>query len=184
LAEHEKYRIEFMLKMYAHFWDNISRAEDSAWKMFAAYTGIFVGLQFFSSIIGLFGVATLFTLFSFMAVLLMIRANLWYSRNLGLISNLEKEFLDKGDYGRLVPYYFQKKPRFLNKEIFNIQGLMYYLINVGVIALLWSKLDLLHQQIVVLILVICTILLLVYGMVFCWHKDFKKFLAEAKGKEL
>ena len=184
LLEHDKYRNELMLKMYSSFWDNVARAEDSAWKMFAAYIGVFAALHFFSSLIGVIGVLVVFILFSSMAVSLMIRANLWYARNLGLISNLEKEFLNKEDYGRLIPRYFGKKPRFLNKEIYNIQGLTYYFINIGVILLLWSKLDPSGQQVVLSLLGICTALILFYGVILCWYRDYRKFVVAAKGKDL
>jgi hypothetical protein len=41
------YRKEFMLRTYSAFWDCVSRAEDSAWKIVAAYVALFAGLSFF-----------------------------------------------------------------------------------------------------------------------------------------
>lgn len=184
MLEDEKYRKEFILRMYARFWDNVARAEDSAWRMFAAYIGIFAALYFFSSLIGVFGVLVVFLIFSSMAVLLMIRANLWYARNLGLISNIEKEFLYKDDYGRLLPFYFKKKPIFLNKEIYNIQAVSYYFIYIGVLLTLWSELNPSCQQVILFLLAICTALIFIYGIVCCWYLDYRRFIVEAKGKDV
>jgi hypothetical protein len=94
--------------MYGEYWDNISRAEDNAWKIFASYTALFAGLALIHPIIGDFGFLLLILIFSSVAIAIALRANLWYVRNLGLISNLEQEFLEEGDYGIIVPRPFLK----------------------------------------------------------------------------
>jgi len=100
--------------MYSAFWECVSRAEDSAWKIVAAYVALFAGLYFFYPVIGLGGVATIFIIFSYTAIAFALRANVWFLRNMGLISNLEREFLNKEDYEILIPHFFADKLHFLN----------------------------------------------------------------------
>ncbi|MEM2112069.1 MAG: hypothetical protein QXX08_09380, partial [Candidatus Bathyarchaeia archaeon] len=114
-----------LLRMYSEYWDNVTRAEDNAWKIFASYTALFAGLSLALPVIGNLGFLALLLIFSFVAIAIALRANLWFVRNLGLISNIEQEFLEKEDYGTIVPCWFRKKTGFLNNEIWWIHIITY-----------------------------------------------------------
>jgi hypothetical protein len=177
------YEKEFKLKMYSAFWDCVSRAEDSAWKMVAAYVALFVGLHFFYDVIGPAGVATIFIVFSYTAIALALRANSWFVRNMGLISNLEKEFLNKEDYERLIPGFFADKLSFLNLEICFIQVVSYFSICIAFLCYIFPKIDVCDHQILVSVVFTTGLLL----MIFCgwrYYKEFKNFCLHAPGKKV
>lgn len=177
------YRKEFKLKMYSAFWDCVSRAEDSAWKMVAAYVALFVGLHFFYEVIGPAGVAIIFIVFSYTAIVFALRANTWYLRNMGLISNLEREFLKKEDYGTLIPHFFADKLRFLNWEIWIIQAVSYFLVCVAFLSCVFPKIDVCEQQILVSV-VFATGLLLTIFCGWRYYREFKNFCSHAPGKKV
>ncbi|MEM2506497.1 MAG: hypothetical protein QXF61_05585 [Nitrososphaeria archaeon] len=116
--------------MYGEYWDNISRAEDNA-----SYTALFAGLALIHLIIGDFGFLAMILIFSSVSIVIALRANLWYVRNLGLISNIEQEFLEKGDYGIIVPNSFLKKPSFINNEIWWIHIVTYLTVMLTLVLL-------------------------------------------------
>jgi hypothetical protein len=109
-------RKDFLLKMYGSCWDNVTRAEDSLWKVFAAYTALFAGLGLTIEHIGTFGFLFIMTIFSFAGIVSSLIANSWFVRNMGIISNIEKEFL-KFDADEVIPksWTLGKVP-FLNVE--------------------------------------------------------------------
>jgi hypothetical protein len=75
--------------MYSTFWDNVSRYDDAAWKMMASYAALIAAIFFVYDKIGaLWAGASLMT-FSFIGLLLNIKHNWWFVRNMGLISNLQ-----------------------------------------------------------------------------------------------
>jgi hypothetical protein len=57
------------------------------------------------------------------AICIVIDSNLWYLRNLAFISNVEKEFLSNGDYGKIIPTQY--------KTIRPYGFIDFYLINLG-----------------------------------------------------
>jgi hypothetical protein len=185
IQEHDKeneYRKEFMLRMYSAFWDCVSRAEDSAWKIMAAYVALFAGLYFFYQIIGAAAVATIFIVFSYTAIAFALRANAWFVRNMGLISNLEKEFLNKEDYEVLIPRFFADKPRFLNWEVWNIQVISYSSICVAFLFYVFPKIDICeHRIIVATFFALGLLLTIICG----WHyyNQQRDFCQHAPGKE-
>lgn len=177
------YRKEFMLRMYSAFWDCVSRAEDSAWKIMAAYVALFAGLSFFYQAIGPAGAATIFTIFSYTTIGFALRANAWFLRNMGLISNLEREFLTKEDYEVLVPHFFAKKLHFVNREIWIMQAVSSFLVCVAFLFYIFPKIDICEHRIIVLI--VFTLGLFV-TIVCGWHysNEFRQFCLHAPGEEL
>ena len=120
-------RKKFVLHMYTVFWDNISHAFDSAWKVMAAYAALFAGLSFAYQFFGAAIVLGVLIPFSFVSVALALNANLWFVRNIALISNIEREFLYDDDYGKLFPEGW-KEPRptgFFNDEIWWVHITVY-----------------------------------------------------------
>jgi hypothetical protein len=178
-------RKEFMLRMYSAFWDCVSRAEDSAWKITAAYVALFAGLYFFLPVIGAAGVAVIFTVFSFTAVMFALRSNVWFLRNMGLIGNLEREFLDKDDYEVLMPRFFADNTKipFLNREIWMVQAVSYFAISVAFLVYIFPKIELCEQKIgVAVVFTACLILTAILG----WrsHEELAAFTQHAPGKKI
>jgi hypothetical protein len=162
-------RDEFLLKMYEAFWNNITRAEDAAWKLLATYTALFAGLALAFTVVGPLGFAVLVTLFSFLAIALSLNANLWFVRNIGLIANLEKEFLNKQDYGVLIPEPWGKdKVPFFSLKRFEAWWVfvpVYLAVAVVTIEVLWSQFSCAQALVVALLFVSCMFLTIAYG----WH---------------
>jgi hypothetical protein len=181
-------RESFLMRMYGEYWDNITRAEDSAWKIFASYTTLFAGLSLAYAIISDLGFLLLLLIFSFVAITMALRANLWFVRNLGLISNIEQEFLEKKDYGTIVPCWFLKKIGFINDEIWWIHIIAYLTVALSVTSFMYHKLEAVARQYVLIVLIIGLLLCFVYGFsLYIQHIEFKsqapgKYISEAETK--
>ena len=105
------------MKMYESYWNNINRAEDSLWKIFAAYTALFAGLGLAIDFIGNFGFLFIMTIFSFAGMISALVSNSWFTRNMGLIANIEKELLAESDFDNIMPKVWTTgKVSFLNRE--------------------------------------------------------------------
>lgn len=102
--------------MYESCWNNVTRAEDSLWKVFAAYTALFAGLGLTIDHIGTFGFLFIMTIFSFAGIISSLIANSWFVRNMGIISNIEKEFLNFSANEVIPKSWMSGKVGFLNEE--------------------------------------------------------------------
>jgi hypothetical protein len=153
--------------MYEAYWSNITRAEDAAWKILATYTGLFAGLALAFTVVGPLGFATLVILFSSLAIAISLNANLWFVRNIGLISNLEKEFLREQDYGILIPASWRKgKVQFFSLkhlEAWWVFVPVYLAVAVVTIAVLWSQFSCVQALAVTIIFMVCVLLTVIYG---------------------
>ena len=96
-------RNDFLLKLYEISWNNIHTAQDTAWKMMASYTALFPGLSIAIPYITLFGFVSIIVLFSFLAVAISLNANLWFVRNVGITSSIEKDMLLESDLDKIIP---------------------------------------------------------------------------------
>jgi len=177
-------RDKFLLQMYNVFWSNISRAEEAAWKMLAVYAALFAGLSFALPTIGLVLFLVLIILFSFCGAALSLNANLWFVRNINLISNLEKEFLHASDYDVLVPKRYQKQYPFLSKRTFEVWWVLAALyLAVGTItpAVLFSQIQTCAEMILVLVIYLVSLFLTIgYGVLLEGRHE--AFLKSAPGK--
>lgn len=170
----------FLLEMLGEYWENVSRAEESAWKIFASYTALFAGLSLAHPMIGDAGFLALILLFSSAAVAIALRSNLWFARNLGLISNIEQEFLEKQDYGTIVPCWFLRKQGFISCEIWWIHIVTYLAASLGVTVFMYQKLELAARQWIVFFLAFCLLVCFVYG--FFLYIKYIEFKSQAPGK--
>jgi hypothetical protein len=110
-------RNDFLMKLYENSWSNISTAEDTAWKMMAAYTALFAGLSIAIPYITLFGFVSVIIIFSFLSVAIALNANLWFVRNIGISSSIEKEMLLDSDMNKIIPKrWVERKPPFFSWE--------------------------------------------------------------------
>jgi len=179
-------RERFLLEFYKACWNNVTRAEDVAWKMFAAYTAVFAGLSLSFGIIGITGFLSVFTIFSFLAISLSLNANLWFVRNIGLISNLEKEFLDTSDYGVLIPKSYKEKIPFFSIRVFEAWWVLvaaYFGISLTLLIILFPQIPNCNQKLMVLAIYLASLFsTLLYGIFL--DSRHKKFKEGAPGKHL
>ena len=179
-------RKKFLLEFYKVCWNNVTRSEEAAWKMFAAYTAVFAGLAFASDAIGIAGFLSILTIFSFLAIALSLNANLWFVRNIGLISNLEKEFLYESDYSVLVPKSYKKKIPFFSLRIFEAWWVLifsYFSISITMLVVLFPQISDCNQKLLVLATYLGSLFLTILYGIFL-HMRQRRFVKGAPGKQL
>lgn len=157
-------RKEFLIEMYRACWDSITRSEDSVWKITASYTAVFVGLFYFSQLVGLEACLIAWIIFSSLTVIVSLRGNFWFLRALLLLSNVEQELLNEEDYGVIIPRRFRSHAgrRFWNTEIWFIQTLIYSFISCVVSIFLWIKISRGYTWIIIVEALACIILISAY----------------------
>ena len=174
------------MRMYEVYWSNITRAEEAAWKILATYSALFAALTLAFTVVKPVGFAVLVILFSFLAIAISLNANLWFVRNIGLIANLEKEFLDKADYGVLIPVRWGKdKVPFFSWKVFEAWWVLitaYLAVAVATVAVLSSQFSCDDALIILLVFAVCMLLTLVYGMSLKSRHD--ALLREAPGASI
>ena len=178
----EENRIKFLLQMHETYWNNISRAEDACWKMIAAYTALIAGLSFSIPVIEYFGFLAVFIPFSFLSIAISLNANLWFVRNIGLISNLEKEFLKDEDYDYLIPKRWAEKLPFINDEPWCVFTFVYFLVCLLVTGFMFQKLNCTEQVIIGSLFSVCLLVTICYGKRMKYR--YERFKKNAPGKSL
>jgi hypothetical protein len=109
--QHDKERKEFLYKMYEQTWGNINRHLTIIWQSIAALIASVAVLGLVKENIMPIDIAVgLIVLVSIWLIANIYDANTWYSRNLIIISNIEKQFLNLEDT-REIHYFFNEKPR-------------------------------------------------------------------------
>jgi hypothetical protein len=173
-------RDRFLLSMYDTFWSNINRANDTAWKVFAAYAALFAGLTLARTIIGTLVVGVVIITFSLLAAALSFNSNLWFVRNVALISRIEEQFLDPTDYGKIVPPSWRRKePSFASTEVWWVLAAVYILITLLTAAVLFVSISPVEQ---VMLGVYLTISLVATGRYErSQERKYKNFLKEIDG---
>jgi hypothetical protein len=177
-------RKDFLLQFYDASWDNVTRADDAAWKMFAAYAAVFAGLAVAFSAIGVVGFLSIMTIFSFLAIALALNGNLWFVRNIGQISNIEAEFLLQTDYGVIVPKKYRHKVSFFSLEHFEAWWVLifgYFAINIALLAVLLPQIkDCVDIEYVLSVYTLSLILTVIYGVLL--DRRHKRFMKNAPGR--
>lgn len=112
-------REQFMLEYYKVAWNNISKTRDGMWKILVPYLGFYAVLGYALDKIGTLGVILLLMGINTFMMVISMNLNMWFLRNLNIISNMELYFLKKEDYGKLIPEYFHEKKtiRFNRPEV-------------------------------------------------------------------
>jgi len=179
----------FLIEMYKHSWENVTRSERNLWQMISVYiaiiTGVFVVLA--NVYLGMWIATMILLTFSFWTFCMILSSHLWVCRNMGLISNIEKEFLQKSDYGSLIPESFARKvPMFKHPlAYFIISELFISLISISSVVYYFIRLErpLICQDCLVigwlLIGIIGEVVLLIY-----YNTKHNTFMKYAKGKDL
>lgn len=153
MNDHEKSRHDFLLNLYDAAWKNIIRTDDLLWKVFLTYASVVLATLFLSDKVFnnlAYGIAIALTITA-IATCHAFNVNLWFMRNLVLVSNVEVEFLSPSDYGTLIPEKWRPpfKMNFFNfKEFPSILGFIYPIFAVLICFPYWSTLGLLQQSLV------------------------------------
>jgi len=178
----EPTREDFLLKLYESSWNNVSRAEDSLWKIFAAYTALFAGLDLAIDTIGDFRFLFIMTIFSFSGIISSLIANSWFVRNMGIISNIEKEFL-KFNGNEVIPKEWVKgKVPFFNVENWWIIVALFFTIIIAIHVIMMDKISEQDYGKMILLDVFGSLCVAAYWVKLqTKHKDFIK---NAKGKDV
>ena len=170
---------EFLMKMYEKCWENATNAEDALWKVFASYTAVFAGLALAKDMIGFFGFVVLVTIFSLIGMFTAINANSWFTRNMGIISNLEKNFIPQY-LNKIIPKsWTEHKLSFINPEIWWIMFFLFPIVIAGCFYVLYDKLSDNERQIILGVIGIGFVLVFIYFEIM--RRRYKKFTEEAKG---
>ncbi len=103
------YRKEFICSMYPEYWNSISRSMDSVWKVIAPLTviGTIISAMYKDFLPAFVGFGLCFIIL-FWALNMTIDLNAWHRRNLFFLSKIEKYFLEKEDYGNLLPVAYMR----------------------------------------------------------------------------
>jgi hypothetical protein len=134
-------------------------------------------------VIGAWGFVVLVVLFGLFGMTLSLNANLWFVRNIGVISNLEKEFLDVDDYGKIVPSGWKgPKVSFLNDEMWTIMTAFFFIVSLAAIAIVGSRLAAHELAMTILVFGGGLILVGAYGLMLADRHA--KFLSGAPGKNV
>ncbi|SRR6266566_1367828 len=122
-------RDEFLLHMYDAFWNNITRAENTAWTIIAVYGALIAGVGLAQTLLTPVGASFVLIIFGDLASCFSASANLWFRRNLTMIGRLESQFLNQNDYGFLLPSDYKNPRKFWTIENWTVLIIAYPLVS-------------------------------------------------------
>ena len=149
-------RDEFLIAFYNNVWLNVRRAETSLWVLVPLYFTILTGFLIYRKEINIFITTFLILILSISFSCITFNLNLWFVRNMRLVSRAEREFLDpKKDYNRVIPEkWIIEHIKFFTTEPYCIFGFAYLLIGIAstVFFLIFaSEVSLTQNQMIILI---------------------------------
>lgn len=116
-------REEFLLHMYDQLFNDINRHIMVVWQSIGVLIGALTILALVEkSIVSLDIAITLIVLLAAWLVAHLIDASYWYNRNLVIIANIERQFLEKGDLKSIHYYFGAHRPKNRMIEHLKIQG--------------------------------------------------------------
>lgn len=109
-------RETFLLQMYQQMWNNINRHILVAWQSVGILGGAFaVSALVEKQVVSINWAAAILVLAAAWQCAHAIDAGNWYNRNLAIIANIEKQFLDPSDDKLIHPYFAkQREPGLLD----------------------------------------------------------------------
>lgn len=124
MEDKEKYRKEFLIAMYKELFNNIDRHISFSWQSI----GVFATFGFAILMTERFDVHAFISIMLIYVVVVwmlarLIDANHWYERNIHIISNIEKEFLNDDDSEKIHFYFKGKRSKKNQLESIEIQSL-------------------------------------------------------------
>ncbi|KKL71517.1 hypothetical protein LCGC14_2094120 [marine sediment metagenome] len=157
--------------MYSEFWANVRRAEDTSWKIFVSYS-VFVGVISFLYEYNMAPllILCLIVLFTTIAIAISLNANLWFVRNMYLISLSESVF----EPFEIIPRKWVplRDLKFLNSEIWMIHIVLNTIIGGFLSAFFSIQLTIFSFEfwVSMIILIACIISIILY-----WRHLSKQF---------
>lgn len=117
---------QFEMQMYNQFWNNVRRAEASSWQVFLSYS-LFIGIItfLFENDMPNWILVILIIIFTTLAITMSLSANVWFVRNMYLISRVEKQF---EPYNIIPKTWIPLDIKFFNKELYLIHTVFYFFI--------------------------------------------------------
>lgn len=116
----EKDRKDFLINMYNQLWNSINVHLTVVWQSIGVLVGTFALLAFAEkNVINLDFASLLIILICGWLLAHLIDASYWYNRNLAIITNIEKEFLNKNDVEKIHHYFEEHRPK--NKMIYRFK---------------------------------------------------------------
>ena len=116
----------FEMQMYNQFLNNVRRAEASSWQVFLSYSLFIAIITFlFENNMPNWTLVILIIIFTALAIIMSLSANLWFVRNMYLISRVEKQF---EPYDIIPETWIPLNIKFLNKELYLIHTVFYLII--------------------------------------------------------
>lgn len=190
MDEHKK---QFLINMYNQMFNDINRHITLAWQSITTFVGTFAILTLAEKQVISKDIATSIIIIVcswFLAHTL--DAAYWYNRNLVIIANIEKLFLDKEDL-RNVHYYFGKH-RPSNKMIFNLFIHFLFGTLLGILILIYHILTVIYPIIIfkerLKLLNILPYILLILSFIFLYNlkkkrnKHYKEMLINSPGLQI
>lgn len=105
-------RHDFLLKMYDQMFNDIDRHYKIVWQTMSILIGAFAVFSFVEKNIITIDIAcSIIILLGFWVIALIYDSNYWYNRNLAIISNIERQFLNHDDQKK-IHYYFGEHRKF------------------------------------------------------------------------
>ena len=111
MASPQEDRKKLLLELYNQLWNSINVRLNLIWESIGIIVGAFAVYALTEkNIIGLDYATTLIVLLAFWFLLHIVDMTFWYNRNLVMIANIEKQFLNVEDAKLLYPYFlFHRK---------------------------------------------------------------------------
>jgi hypothetical protein len=111
-TEREKYRVEFLLRLYDQLWNSINVRITGIWQCTGVLAGALVVLSLSEKdIIPMDVGASVIVLLTGWLLWNVQDASFWYNRNLCIVANIEKQMLEKSDARKIHYYMGEHRPQ-------------------------------------------------------------------------
>ncbi len=136
MDDKEKFRREFLINMYNQMFNDINRHITVTWQSITTFVGAFAIFALAErEIISVDIASTLVVLICGWLIAHVIDASYWYNRNLAIIANIEKEFLEKDDLWKIHYYFGQHRPK--NRMIHHLKIQFFFGLTLGLSILIF-----------------------------------------------
>lgn len=186
-------RDDFLIEMYKQMFININRHITIIWQSISVLVGAFAVFSLVSNqVISLDLAASIMVLLAGWLCAHMFDANCWFNRNVGIITNIERQFLNGNDAKNIHFYFTQHRP---NKLISHLRIQMFLGVALATLVIIyhfnarivpglgspWTNIEPVRW-----LPYLCAI----SAIVWCWfirrsrQQDYEDFLATSPGVEI
>lgn len=178
-------RNEFLISMYNQMYNDINRHILVIWQAIGVLAGsatLFVLI--YQKLLDINLGITIIVLFGFWAILTMCDSAFWYNRNLVIIANIERQFLNSDD-DKLIHYYFKRHREHSFIDHLRIQFWLVFLVIIIALIYHFSSLQACSPFLLIILPYVVFIVLGIYSLYY-WFGDRKKkyeeFVKNSPGK--